>query len=98
MDDHETLDPVEQERERCRNIVAMGERFNQTKFAAEHVRKGFGDILLIEDLNFKLPPAYRTRLPVLIGGVTSAVVLSVFAVISGWGLVMKLATVWLGGG
>jgi Mn2+/Fe2+ NRAMP family transporter len=49
-------------------------------------------------LNFKLPRAYRTRLPVLIGGVTSAVVLSVFAVISGWGLVMKLATAWLGGG
>ncbi|MFH1265934.1 MAG: hypothetical protein ABIK89_09405, partial [Planctomycetota bacterium] len=49
-------------------------------------------------LNFKLPPAYRTRLPVLIGGVISAVVLSVFAAISGWGLTVKLAASWLGGG
>jgi len=49
-------------------------------------------------LNFKLPPAYRTRLPVLIGGVVSAVVLSVFAAISGWGLTVKLAASWLGGG
>ena len=49
-------------------------------------------------LNFKLPPAYRTRLPVLIGGVTSAVILSVFAAISGWGLAMKLTAAWLGAG
>jgi Mn2+/Fe2+ NRAMP family transporter len=49
-------------------------------------------------LNFKLPPAYRTRLPVLIGGVISAVVLSIFAAISGWGLTVKLATTWLGSG
>ena len=40
-------------------------------------------------LNFKLPPAYRTRLWVLTGGVVSAVILSVFSAISGWGLIMK---------
>jgi len=41
-------------------------------------------------LNHQLPPAYRTRLPVLIGGVISAIVLSGFATISGWGLAVKL--------
>ncbi len=41
-------------------------------------------------LNFKLPPAYRTRLPMLIGGVLSAGVLCFFAVVSGWGLAVKL--------
>ena len=46
-------------------------------------------------LNFKLPPAYRTRLPVLLGGFLSAVILFVFAIISGWGLAVKLATMWL---
>ncbi len=49
-------------------------------------------------LNFKLPPAYRTRLPVLVGGVASAVILSIFAAISGWGLTIKLTTTWFGGG
>ncbi|MBL7044254.1 MAG: Nramp family divalent metal transporter [Pirellulaceae bacterium] len=48
-------------------------------------------------LNSKLPPAYRTRLPVLLGGVISAIVLSVFTAISGWGLTVKLTTTWLGG-
>lgn len=41
-------------------------------------------------LNFRLPPAYRTRAPMLIGGVVSAVILVVFAAISGWGLLNKL--------
>ena len=34
-------------------------------------------------LNFKLPPAYRTRLPMLAGAVLSALVLFAFAGISG---------------
>jgi len=41
-------------------------------------------------LNHKLPRAYRTRWPVLVGGVASAVALSAFAAISGWGLAVKL--------
>ena len=41
-------------------------------------------------LNFKLPKAYRTRLPILLGGIVSAVILSIFAVISGSGLYVKL--------
>jgi hypothetical protein len=41
-------------------------------------------------LNYRLPTVYRTRLPLVIGGVLSAVILSVFAVISGWGLAIKL--------
>ncbi len=49
-------------------------------------------------LNSKLPPVYRTRLPILIGGVISAVALSVFTAASGWGLAVKLANAWLGGG
>jgi len=41
-------------------------------------------------LNFKLPPAYRTRWPVLLGGIASALILSAFTAVSGWGLAMKL--------
>ena len=41
-------------------------------------------------LNFKLPAAYRTRLPMLTGAVASALVLFAFAGISGWGLAGKL--------
>ena len=41
-------------------------------------------------LNFKLPSAYRTRLPMSIGAVVSAGILFVFAGISGWGLFAKL--------
>ena len=41
-------------------------------------------------LNFKLPPVYRTGLPVLISSVVSSAVLILFAVISGWGLARKL--------
>ncbi len=42
-------------------------------------------------LNFKLPPAYRTRPWVLVSAVVSLVILILFSVISGWGLVGKLA-------
>ena len=41
-------------------------------------------------LNFKLPAAYRTRLPMLAGAVASALVLFAFAGISGRGLAGKL--------
>ena len=41
-------------------------------------------------LNFKLPSPYRTRFPMLIGAIVSAVVLIIFAGISGWGLIGKL--------
>ena len=41
-------------------------------------------------LNFRLPAAYRTRLPMLAGAVASALVLFAFAGISGWGLAGKL--------
>lgn len=41
-------------------------------------------------LNQKLPPAYRTRWPMLAGGIASAIVLAIFSVISGWGLAAKL--------
>jgi hypothetical protein len=41
-------------------------------------------------LNFQLPPAYRTRLPMLIGGLISAGVLWVVAGVGGWGLAAKL--------
>ena len=42
-------------------------------------------------LNFKLPPAYRTRPSILVGAVVSTVVLLISAAISGWGLIGKLA-------
>ena len=41
-------------------------------------------------LNFKLPSAYRTRFPMVIGAVVSAGILIMFAGISGWGLFAKL--------
>ena len=41
-------------------------------------------------LNFKLPRAYRTRLPMLVGSIGSAAILLLFAGISGWGLIRKL--------
>ena len=40
-------------------------------------------------LNFKLPRAYRTRRVMLIGGVVSAVVLTLVAIVSAWGLITK---------
>jgi Mn2+/Fe2+ NRAMP family transporter len=41
-------------------------------------------------LNFKLPPAYRTRPIALIGGILSALLLLAAACVSGWGLVGKI--------
>jgi Mn2+/Fe2+ NRAMP family transporter len=41
-------------------------------------------------LNFKLPPAYRTRPFMLTGGILSVVILAIAAAVSGWGLVTKL--------
>ncbi len=41
-------------------------------------------------LNFKLPSVYRTRWPILSGALVAAVVLVIFAVISGQGLITKL--------
>ncbi len=41
-------------------------------------------------LNFKLPAAYRTRFPMLIGAIICSAILIVFAGISGWGLFGKI--------
>jgi Mn2+/Fe2+ NRAMP family transporter len=41
-------------------------------------------------LNFKLPPAYRTRTFMLVGAIISALILSIAACVSGWGLVSKI--------
>ena len=37
--------------------IPPGQRLGGTVLEAEHVRKGFGDRLLVEDLSFSLPPA-----------------------------------------
>ncbi len=37
-------------------VVPPGPRLGQLVIEAEHLRKGFGDRLLIEDLSFRLPP------------------------------------------
>jgi energy-dependent translational throttle protein EttA len=37
-------------------VLPPGPRLGDLVVAAEHVRKGFGDRLLLEDLNFRLPP------------------------------------------
>jgi Mn2+/Fe2+ NRAMP family transporter len=42
-------------------------------------------------LNFLLPPAYRTHPLMAAGGIVSAVILSGFAMVSGWGLITKLS-------
>jgi len=36
-------------------FIPAGERLGDIVFKAEHVRKGFGDRILVEDLNFSLP-------------------------------------------
>ena len=41
-------------------------------------------------LNAKLPRVYQTRPLIMVGGVISALILTFFAVISGWGLVSKI--------
>ena len=37
--------------------IPAGQRLGSTVIEAEHLRKGFGDKLLVEDLSFSLPPA-----------------------------------------
>jgi sulfate-transporting ATPase len=37
-------------------VIPPGPRLGTLVFEAEHVRKGFGDRLLVEDLSFRLPP------------------------------------------
>ncbi|MBV1833829.1 energy-dependent translational throttle protein EttA [Novacetimonas pomaceti] len=37
-------------------VIPPGPRLGSTVIEAEHLRKGFGNRLLIDDLNFKLPP------------------------------------------
>ncbi len=37
-------------------IIPAGPRLGDVVIDAEHLKKGFGDTLLIEDLNFRLPP------------------------------------------
>ena len=51
---------AEEGREKLENIeiyIPPGPRLGTVVIEADHVRKGFGDNLLIEDLSFKLPPA-----------------------------------------
>ncbi len=50
----------EEGHEKLENIeiyIPPGPRLGTVVFEADHVRKGYGDQLLIEDLSFKLPPA-----------------------------------------
>ncbi|WP_136656270.1 energy-dependent translational throttle protein EttA [Nitratireductor sp. XY-223] len=37
-------------------VIPVGERLGQTVIDADHISKGYGDKLLIDDLEFKLPP------------------------------------------
>lgn len=37
-------------------VIPMGERLGQAVIDADHLSKGYGDKLLIDDLNFRLPP------------------------------------------
>ena len=51
---------AEEGRERIEDIeiyIPPGPRLGSVVIEAEHLRKGYGDNLLIEDLSFKLPPA-----------------------------------------
>ena len=51
---------AEEGRERVENVeiyIPPGPRLGNVVIEAEHLRKGYGDNLLIEDLSFKLPPA-----------------------------------------
>jgi len=40
----------------ARIVIPAGSRLGDLVIEAEHLRKGYGDTLLIEDLSFKLPP------------------------------------------
>jgi hypothetical protein len=42
-------------------------------------------------LNFRLPRVYRTNAAMLLGAILTLGLLSVFAAVSGWGLLQKLA-------
>jgi len=46
----------EQAPEQVQISIAPGPRLGNTVIEAEHLRKGYGDRLLIEDLSFRLPP------------------------------------------
>ncbi len=46
----------EQAPEQVQISIAPGPRLGNTVIDAEHLRKGYGDRLLIEDLSFRLPP------------------------------------------
>ncbi len=46
----------EKRREDMEIYIPPGPRLGNSVITAEHVTKGFGDLLLIEDLNFSLPP------------------------------------------
>ncbi len=48
---------VKQKEERLEIFIPNGPRLGNMVIEAENVAKGFGDRLLFEDLNFKLPPA-----------------------------------------
>ncbi len=51
---------AEEGRERIENIeiyIPPGPRLGNVVIEADHLKKGYGDTLLIEDLSFKLPPA-----------------------------------------
>jgi ATP-binding cassette ChvD family protein len=51
---------AEEGREKIENVeiyVPPGPRLGNVVIEADHLRKGYGDNLLIEDLSFKLPPA-----------------------------------------
>ncbi len=51
---------AEEGREKIENVeiyIPPGPRLGNVVIEAEHLRKGYGDNLLIEDLSFKLPPA-----------------------------------------
>ncbi len=37
-------------------VIPAGERLGDVVITAEHLRKGYGDVLLIDDLDFRIPP------------------------------------------
>ncbi|MEQ8639875.1 MAG: energy-dependent translational throttle protein EttA [Alphaproteobacteria bacterium] len=47
---------AEQRQARAQISIPAGPRLGDVVIEAQHVSKGFGDVLLIDDLNFRLPP------------------------------------------
>ena len=47
---------TEQQKQKLELRIPSGERLGDLVFEAEHLKKGFGDHLLIDDLSFKIPP------------------------------------------